>query len=141
MPETSIINVRPCKKHPRFRRHLCRHQLSRHAAVARHRVLRDGGLVCPQEYRLPHHYNRHPRGSRTYTVLLFAYLMKKNLHDILSYLGAFLFTSGCVGTLLKWGTLHFLHDYVLLKQVIIAIIALTCGAVLTSKYYKPLKHQ
>lgn len=66
--------------------------------------------------------------------------MKKNLHDILSYLGAFLFTSGCVGTLLKWGTLHFLHDYMLLKQVIIAIIALICGAVLTSKYYKPLKH-
>lgn len=66
--------------------------------------------------------------------------MKKTLHYILSYVGAFLLFSGITGTLLKWSTMCLFQEFAFTKQIIIAIIAFSCGLFATIKFYKPLKY-
>jgi len=72
-----------------------------------------------------------------------AYLcaMKKAVHYILSYLGALLFFSGIIGTVLKWITMCVFLDYMLEKKIIIACIAIFLGIIFTLRFYKPLKYQ
>lgn len=66
--------------------------------------------------------------------------MKKILHYILSYVGAFLLFSGITGTMLKWFTSCLFQEYAFTKQIIIAIIAFSCGIYATIKLYKPLEY-
>lgn len=66
--------------------------------------------------------------------------MKKALHYILSYVGAFLLFSGITGTLLKWSTICIFQEYVFTKQIVIAIIAFSCGLYTTIRFYKPLEY-
>jgi flagellar motor component MotA len=67
--------------------------------------------------------------------------MKKAVHYILSYLGALLFFSGIIGTVLKWITISVFMDYMLEKKIIIAFIAIFLGIIFTLHFYKPLKYQ
>lgn len=64
--------------------------------------------------------------------------MKKAIKRILSYLGAFLLSTGIIGMLLKWSTICFFEDSLLLKQIIITLIAFSCGFYITIKHFSPL---
>ncbi len=66
--------------------------------------------------------------------------MKKALHYILSYLGAFLFFSGIVGCSLKW-CINIMDLNLYFANPISSIITLLLGAIITIKIYHPLKYQ
>jgi len=68
--------------------------------------------------------------------------MKKIMHYILSYLGAFLLFSGLIGTLLKWFSIYVCPEYYnAIGKIIIAFIAFLFGLIITFRFYKPLKYQ